>query len=1121
MKTKKALLVGMLLTAFTLTTTAGISAMAETVSVDKKPTAVNVVRGLTSSSFKVTDYEGNELGVTKGNFVSADFDYTLYNLNDGYRTSWSGIVPTADGSTKTLGWFYVDLGASMVMDRIILDMQHDWSGQDVVLQVASKADFSDAITIYNNDIDNSLGLGDTVTADPNVKVEALLSNSGAADDGSTGKGGNIFNFSPIVGRYVRVTNNQYGDGALQNYTAVGEIEVYAYELPSVNVVRSLSADAFSVTDYSGNAIAHVVPGRNVSDDFDYTYKNLNDGYKTSWSAIVPSVDGTEKALGWFNVDLGAEYTVSKLMISMQHDWSGQDVVIQLANKADFTDAVTIYNNDIDNSLGLSVATVGNVARNASLKNYGSAGANTENNGNYFYIAPTVARYVRVTNNQYGDDKVHNYTAVGEIEVYATDADITVKNSSEVSPVGFSEVSGTYGKELSIALATSHSDAEIYYTLDGSVPTTQSTKYTAPIEIAMNKNVVIRASACVDGVLGFPVTANYTTQEYVLTEKNVALNKPVKVVSYDMSEDWSDQVYSVNKMNKDGTLKEEGVDDVKYINDGSFSYYYVISTYHKYANGGTGGGNGVGWAIIDFGAAYQIDYVRYDAYWDWQTYNHVIQLANKEDFSDAVTVYENSERIITGKADGKQTNGMIIDVTDTAKYRYIRVSNASTNHSSNPMSVFTEIQAYAVTPEIKEIKEQSYLASYEYNSKPIKVANGTAWEDVAVPTEITATMSDGTTTTVAGTCAMPEGYDGKAGTFDVIFTVTDAGALNDVYGILKPIQFTIVVEKLTPTISVEVVERYVADGDAPEVTVTASMDYTVKYYAGNEELTEAPTAAGEYKVVAMIAEGDNNVAATAEATFVIVDYRALAEKLNEAAALEQATYTTASWTAFAEAKTAAQAVADNAEATQAALDEALNNLTTAANALVVKADFSALQAAVNAAEEVVLDNYVSTGKDAFAAALTAAKAALENDATAQADVDAAKAALEAAQAALAVKGDKTALEAAIAATADLAEATYTAETWTAFASAKAAAEAAVANDDATQTDVDAAKAALEAAQAALVEKTADSTSDASDNNPSDTTSSSIGMGCGSVVGVATSAIALLGVAFVALNKKKED
>lgn len=272
-------------------------------------------------------------------------------------------------------------------------------------------------------------------------------------------------------------------------------------------------------------------------------------------------------------------------------------------------------------------------------------------------------------------------------------DWTSESDETLRMPSFSVESGTHIGAQKVELSTIETDAEIYYTLDGSFPTKDSTKYTGPITVGVEGEIGFYTIRAV--VVRGNERSKVATQEYFVGDgvRNVALNKPIKIMSYDMTEDWSNEVYSVNKMNNDGTLKETGVDDVKYINDGSFDYWYVISTYHKYANGGLGGGNGVGWAVIDFGAAYQIDYIRYDAYWDWQTYNHVVQLANEADFSDAVTVYENASRIMTGKKDGAKTDGMIIPVTDTGKYRYLRVSNASTNHSSNPMSVFTEIQAY--------------------------------------------------------------------------------------------------------------------------------------------------------------------------------------------------------------------------------------------------------------------------------------------------------------------------------------------------------------------------------------------------------------------------------------------
>jgi hypothetical protein len=62
--------------------------------------------------------------------------------------------------------------------------------------------------------------------------------------------------------------------------------------------------------------------------------------------------------------------------------------------------------------------------------------------------------------------------------------------------------------------------------------------------------------------------------------------------------------------------------------------------------------------------------------------------------------------------------------------------------------------------------------------------------------------------------------------------------------------------------------------------------------------------------------------------------ALNTAIEAANALRQSDYTAASWTAFTDALTAAQGVLTNADATQAEVDTAAANLTTARNALVV-------------------------------------------------------------------------------------------------------------------------------------------------------------------------------------------
>ena len=138
----------------------------------------------------------------------------------------------------------------------------------------------------------------------------------------------------------------------------------------------------------------------------------------------------------------------------------------------------------------------------------------------------------------------------------------------------------------------------------------------------------------------------------------------------------------------------------------------------------------------------------------------------------------------------------------------------------------------------------------------------------------------------------------------------------------------------------------------------------------------------------------------------VDKTALQAKVDEAAGLAEADYTADSWTAYQEALAAAQVVLADDNANQAAVDSALEALTTA-------------QAALVKAEEPTPDV------------------------------------------------DKTDLQTKVDEAASLAEADYTADSWAAYQEALAAAQAVLANDNADQAAVDKALADLTAAQAALV------------------------------------------------------
>jgi hypothetical protein len=95
--------------------------------------------------------------------------------------------------------------------------------------------------------------------------------------------------------------------------------------------------------------------------------------------------------------------------------------------------------------------------------------------------------VVVTANQAGNA---NYSAAP-----AATLTITVTSLGQVATPTFSIAAGTYyGTATKVALSTTTSGATIYYTTNGSNPTTSSTKYTGAIALATVETVTIKAIA---------------------------------------------------------------------------------------------------------------------------------------------------------------------------------------------------------------------------------------------------------------------------------------------------------------------------------------------------------------------------------------------------------------------------------------------------------------------------------------------------------------------------------------------------------------------------------------------------------------------------------------------------
>src|SRR5204862_7844704 len=86
--------------------------------------------------------------------------------------------------------------------------------------------------------------------------------------------------------------------------------------------------------------------------------------------------------------------------------------------------------------------------------------------------------------------------------------VTVLLALRVATPAFSPPGGTYDRPQSVAISDATPGATIYYTTDGSTPTTASTVYTGPI--AVTRTMTLQALATASGMANSTVaSATYT------------------------------------------------------------------------------------------------------------------------------------------------------------------------------------------------------------------------------------------------------------------------------------------------------------------------------------------------------------------------------------------------------------------------------------------------------------------------------------------------------------------------------------------------------------------------------------------------------------------------------------
>ena len=160
--------------------------------------------------------------------------------------------------------------------------------------------------------------------------------------------------------------------------------------------------------------------------------------------------------------------------------------------------------------------------------------------------------------------------------------------------------------------------------------------------------------------------------------------------------------------------------------------------------------------------------------------------------------------------------------------------------------------------------------------------------------------------------------------------------------------------------------------------------------------------------------------------------------------------------FIAARDEANAVYNNASATQEEVNNAFDRLASAMHMLdFVKGDKAALEAFINKVNDLVADQYTPATWEAFAEKLANAKVVLANENAMQEEVDSAYKELVTAFLNLRLKADKSALQAFVDYVSDVDSSKYTETTWKMFEAKLNEANVVLKDENAVQVEVDSA------------------------------------------------------------------
>jgi|GEM_PF-1250427 len=325
-------------------------------------------------------------------------------------------------------------------------------------------------------------------------------------------------FAPAAGTYSSVQNvvlSSATAGATIYYTTDGSTPTSAspkYNDTSVAVVGSETIKAIAIANGFTSATAVSVytisiPGQTASPTFAPaagTYssaQNVTLGCTTSGATIYYTLDGsqptTASSVYSAPISVTTSETIKALAVAAG---STNSLVASAAYALESPAAAPTFSPTGGSYTAAQSVTLASATPGAAI--YYTLDGTVPTTSSSVYSAPlavgasqTIKAIAVATN--YGTSSVSS-------AVYA----INVPGVTE-SPT-FSPAGGTYTAAQSVTLASATSGATIYYTLDGSAPTTSSNVYGAPIAVATSET--IRAIATSSGNSNSPVaSAAYTIQ----------------------------------------------------------------------------------------------------------------------------------------------------------------------------------------------------------------------------------------------------------------------------------------------------------------------------------------------------------------------------------------------------------------------------------------------------------------------------------------------------------------------------------------------------------------------------------------------------------------------------------